>query len=63
MAIVSSRTDASKRRKAIIVTGSSSASTLLVATNEVPQNITAKSISRYLDVFDLYNDYGRKIIL
>ena len=63
MAITNSSTEANKRRKAIMVTGSSSASTLLVATNEAPQNITANRISRYLNVFDLYNSYGRIIIL
>ena len=58
MAIVNNRTVANKRRKAIIVTGSSSSRRFLVATKEVPQNITANSISRYLNVFDLYNDNG-----
>ena len=60
MAIVNKRTVANKRRNAIIVTGSSSSRRFLVATKEVPQNITAKSISRCLNVFDLYNDNGGK---
>jgi len=60
MAIISRRRDASRSRRAIIVTGLSSARTFFVATNEVPQNITAKRISRHLNVFDLCNYYGGK---
>jgi hypothetical protein len=63
MAIMNNRMEANRSRRAIIVTGSSSARTLLVATNEVPQNITANRISRYLNVFDLCNDYGRNLNL
>lgn len=51
-AIINSRTDASRSLKAIMVTGFISVRTLLVATNDVPQKITAKSISRYLNIND-----------
>ena len=60
MAIINSRADASRSLKAIMVTGSISVRTRLVATKEVPQNTTANSMSRYLNIndFELYNNNG-----